>query len=106
MLFKTASASRSQAHGAVTKFDPKGYLEHRKRCLQTALEYWPKEVPLLVRAEDIDPAEDASRIRSFEERERRPGLVKLKRQFRDIPQAKGLLPAESGSTYDARWDGC
>ena len=102
MFFSGKPAVKPLKHIVVTTFNSRGYKEYGKSCLETFLRHWPKEVSLLVYAEDVKIDEDDPRLILINQAECLPKLIEFRQRFREDPRANGILSSEA--IYDFRWD--
>ena len=102
MFFSGKPAVKPLKHIVVTTFNSRGYKEYGKSCLETFLRHWPKEVSLLVYAEDVKIDEDDPRLILINQAECFPKLIEFRQRFREDPRANGILSSEA--IYDFRWD--
>lgn len=72
-----------------TTFNAAGYEKYGKRMIQTFLQNWPKNVELLVYAEDCSVTESAPNLKVFDLNSASPDLVSFKQRWRGVPKANG-----------------
>ncbi len=78
----------------VTTFHQSGYEKYGKRMIETFLKNWPKEVILLVYAENCQVTESAPNLIVRDLHESSPELVAFKEKWKDVPKANGDVTAD------------
>lgn len=81
-------------YAVVTTFNESGYNRYAQKMLQTFIETWPKEVELLVYAEQCDVKESADNVQVFDLAQASPELVKFKAKWKNDPRANGDVSAD------------
>ncbi|MBB3454486.1 hypothetical protein FHT86_002785 [Rhizobium sp. BK313] len=104
MLFPNLWRQEQLRHVVVTTFHEKGYRDYGKKCIETFLKYWPKDISLLVYAEDVHVEEKDRRLQIFDHNETLPRLLKFRKKFAQNPPANGLRPLGNSFERDFRWD--
>ena len=90
-------------HIVVTTFHKEGYNIYGKKCIESFLEFWPKEVSMLVYAEDVDVEISHPRIRVFDHTATLPRLLQFRSKFGANEFANGTDPTRT-KTNNFRWD--
>ena len=73
----------------VTTFNADGYNQYGTRMIDTFLTAWPKDVQLLVYAEDIHVSQSATNLQVLDLAAASASLVEFKRQWSKVPKANG-----------------
>ena len=74
MLLTNPWRREELSHIVVTTFHEKGYRDYGKKCIETFLKHWPKDIALVVYAEDVEVEEEDSRLLVFKQDEALPRL--------------------------------
>lgn len=90
-------------HIVVTTFHEKGYRDYGKTCIETFLKHWPKDIALVVYAEDVEIEERDRRLIVFDHADL-PKLREFRQAYGENLQANGFRPVRNGLTRDFRWD--
>lgn len=94
----------------VTTFTANGYKRYGQRMIQTFLQNWPREVNLMVYAENCTVEESAPNLQVFDLEQSSPELVRFKSQWKDVPKATGwckdstLKYPDKTQRIGFRWD--
>jgi hypothetical protein len=78
----------------VTTFHKEGYELYGKRMIETFLKNWPKEVILIVYAEDCTVVESAPNLIVRDLHKESPELVAFKEKWKNVPKANGDVSAD------------
>jgi len=89
-------------HAVVTTFHNKGYQEYGRKCIESFLQFWPKEVTLCVVTEDVAVDYKADNLYVTDQKEFCPALTEFKNKYRNHPNATGLSPHKDERSY--LWD--
>jgi hypothetical protein len=73
----------------VTTFHRGGYEKYGRRMIKTFLENWPKNIILIVYAEDCEVAETAPNLIVRDLHNSSPELVAVKERWKNVPKANG-----------------
>jgi len=73
----------------VTTFNADGYNQYGSRMIDTFLKTWPKNVQLLVYAENVSIRQSASNLQIIDLNSASPELVKFKQTWGHVPKANG-----------------
>ncbi|AYG69028.1 MULTISPECIES: hypothetical protein [unclassified Rhizobium] len=92
------------SHIVVTTFHEKGYRDYGKRCIETFLACWPKDISLVVYAENVEIEEKDRRLLVFDHLEALPRLRDFRKAYGNNPQANGFRPSRKWLARDFRWD--
>jgi len=92
------------SHIVVTTFHEEGYRDYGKKCIETFLTHWPKDISLVVYAENVVIEEKDRRLLVFDHNETLPRLRDFRKAYGENPQANGLRPSANGLKRDFRWD--
>ncbi|TWB58441.1 hypothetical protein FBZ98_1021069 [Rhizobium sp. ERR 922] len=104
-MFLTNPWQREElSHIVVTTFHEKGYRDYGKKCIETFLACWPKEVSLVVYAENVEIEEKDRRLLVFDHCETLPRLRGFRDAYGSEPQANGYISSRNGLVRDFRWD--
>lgn len=76
----------------VTTFNAEGYSKYAARMIRSFIETWPKDINLIVYAEDCDVKENAPNVIVKNLHNEIPALVQFKNKWKNDPKAKGLVP--------------
>ncbi len=76
-------------YSVVTTFNASGYKQYGSRMIDTFLATWPQDVQLLVYAEDVAVAQQASNLKIVNLTQASPELVEFKRIWGNVPKANG-----------------
>ncbi|MEZ2221640.1 hypothetical protein [Rhizobium sp. RCC_161_2] len=91
-------------HVVVTTFHEKGYRDYGKKCIETFLKYWPKDISLVVYAENVHVEEKDDRLQIFDHNETLPRLLEFRKDFAENPLANGVRLSTNSLERDYRWD--
>src|SRR4051812_5391321 len=80
-----------RSYAIVTTCHAAGYEAYGRTMLETFLEHWPAQVPLLLYREGFE-APASQRIQSRDLEASSPGLMAFKQRHADNPQAHGRRP--------------
>lgn len=103
-LFSRIFGSPPTRHTVVTTFHKRGYDVYGKRCIESFLRHWPKDVRLLVYAEDVDVELSDVRLTVLDHVKSLPLLEKFRTEYGSNPFANGIDPRGRRSQKDFRWD--
>ena len=104
MLLMNPWRREELSHIVVTTFHEKGYRDYGKRCIETFLKHWPKDIALVVYAEDVEVEETDPRLQVFNHYEALPRLRDFRESYGENLQANGFRPVRNGLMRDFRWD--
>lgn len=76
-------------YSVVTTFNASGYKQYGSRMIDTFLATWPRDVQLLVYAEDIAVTQQAPNLKIINLTQASPELVEFKRIWGNVPKANG-----------------
>lgn len=79
----------------ITTFNAAGYKSYGSRMIDTFLTTWPKDVTLIVYAEDCAVSQTAENLQIRDLHQASPELVEFKKQWTDVPKANGNFGAQS-----------
>lgn len=85
-------------HTVVTTFHKEGYEKYGKKCLETFIEHWPKEVKIIAVTENTDVKVVAPNLTVIDQAEINPLLVPFKQRYRNDPRANGQDPKQKDRT--------
>jgi len=91
-------------HAVVTTFHKQGYEAYGKRCIESFLRHWPRDVSLWIYAEDVDVELSDARLTVFDHVKSLPRLERFRAEYGANPFANGMDPRGRRSQKDFRWD--
>ena len=93
-------------HTVLTTFHQAGYDEYGRRCIETFIQHWPKDVTLYVVLENVnlDPTLTADNVVYMDQDAVNSALAGFKAKHRDNPHATGYDPRGRDPIKKYLWD--
>lgn len=91
----------------ITSFHAPGLARYGQRMIDTFDQHWPREVPLVVYAEDCAPRTPSDRVAIRDLHACSPDLVAFKDRHRDNPVANGTVAKDTSVPFrdnNFKWD--
>jgi len=91
----------------ITTFHPAGLKQYGQRMIDAFDRYWPKNVELVVYAENCEPRAPSGRVKVLDLLTVSPDLAEFKRQWSNVPMANGLVAKDTGVPFKDnafKWD--